>query len=31
MREQEINELEKQVKLINNQIKELKGRDAEWK
>ena len=29
MREQEINELEKQAKLINNQIKELKGRDTE--
>ena len=28
-REQEISELEKQVELINNQIKELKGRNTE--
>ena len=28
-REQEINELQKQVELINNQIKELKERDTE--
>lgn len=29
IRKQEISELEKQVKLINNQIKELKGSDVE--
>ena len=29
IREQEINKLEKQVELINNQIKELKRRNAE--